>query len=67
MIADFNARLLDFLDSSPTPFHAVESLKKRLAASGFEQVADGDSWHLEPGGRYFIVRNDSALVAFVSA
>ena len=65
MIADFNARLLDFLDSSPTPFHAVESLKKRLAASGFEQVADGDSWHLEPGGRYFIVRNDSALVAFV--
>ena len=48
MIADFNARLLDFLDSSPTPFHAAESLKKRLAASGFEQVADGDSWHLEP-------------------
>jgi aspartyl aminopeptidase len=65
MIADFNARLLEFLDTSPTPFHAVASLSKRLNDAGFSQVADGDRWHLQPGGRYFVVRNDSAIVAFV--
>ena len=65
MIADFNARLLEFLDSSPTPFHAVTSLSKKLKEAGFIQVADGDSWHLQPGGRYFVVRNESAIVAFI--
>jgi len=64
---DFNKRLLDFLEESPTPFHATESLSKRLADSGFVQLDEADRWDLKKGGQYFVTRNDSSLIAFVYA
>ncbi len=61
--SDFNNGLLEFLAGSPTPFHAVKQLKQLLTAEGFEQLAEHSSWPLKPGGRYFVVRNDSSIVA----
>ncbi len=61
--SDFNNGLLEFLAGSPTPFHAVKQLKQLLTAEGFEQLAEHSSWSLKPGGRYFVVRNDSSIVA----
>lgn len=63
-IADFTPRLLEFLDSSPTPFHAVASLVRRLDDSGFTRLEDAQSWDLRPGKGYYLVRNGSAIVAF---
>ena len=60
----FNQGLLDFLQQSPTPFHAVESMKSQLIEAGFEQLQESDPWQLAPSGRYFVVRNGSSLVAF---
>jgi len=57
--------LLDFLKRSPTPFHAVGNMLARLRARGFVILAEGDSWSLQPGGRYVVIRNDSSLLAFV--
>lgn len=56
--------LLDFLQRSPTPFHAVATMVARLQAQGFVRLAEADSWALNSGGRYFVVRNDSSLIAF---
>ncbi len=64
MSADFNSRLIEFLNASPTPFHAVETLARRLNEHGFHRLEDGDSWNLNPGSAYYVVRNDSAIVAF---
>lgn len=64
MSASFIQRLTDFLDQSPTPFHAVKVMGQRLKEAGFEQLSDSQSWVLEPGGRYFVTRNDSAIIAF---
>ncbi len=61
--SDFNNGLLEFLAGSPTPFHAVKQLKQLLTAEGFEQLAEHSSWPLKPGGRYFVVRNGSSIVA----
>ena len=61
--SDFNNGLLEFLAVSPTPFHAVKQLKQLLTAEGFEQLAEHSSWPLKPGGRYFVVRNGSSIVA----
>ncbi len=55
---------MHFLQSSPTPFHAVESIKKILAASGFVEISESEAWKLKAGGKYFLTRNGSALVAF---
>lgn len=60
----FNTRLLDFLRRSPTPFHAVATMREALDDGGFRALNEAQSWALEPGGRYYVVRNDSSIVAF---
>ncbi|MFT4721346.1 MAG: aspartyl aminopeptidase [Candidatus Azotimanducaceae bacterium] len=60
----FNAELLNYLDQSPSPFHAVSSLNTELLANGFTQLHERDSWQLTPG-KYFVTRNDSSIIAFV--
>lgn len=64
-MADFNADLLDFLRTSPTPFHATKNLASHLLAAGFIPLYEGDVWQLEPGKRYLVTRNDSSIIAFV--
>ena len=63
--SEFNAGLLDFLARSPTPFHATANLAALLAAAGFEALVESADWALKPGGRYYSIRNDSSLIAFV--
>ena len=57
--------MLDFIEASPSPFHAVAEAGDRLSAAGFAELMEGDAWRLEPQGRYFVKRNDSSIVAFV--
>lgn len=63
--SDFNDGLLDFLQASPTAFHAARNLAQRLLAAGFEPLNEMDSWQLIPGKRYVLTRNDSSIIAFV--
>ena len=57
--------LLNFLDQSPSAYHAILNIKSRLQEAGFEQLFSGQSWKLEVGKKYFITKNHSALFAFV--
>lgn len=59
-----NQGLLDFLSASPTPFHAVASLSRHLQEAGYQRLDEREIWHCEQGGRYYVTRNDSSLVAF---
>ena len=56
--------LLLFLSESPTTYHAVASMQKRLLIAGFTQLHEGDAWHLVDGQGYFVTRNASAIIAF---
>ena len=40
-----------FVDASPSPCHAVAELARRLADAGFTELAETDSWSLDPGRR----------------
>ncbi len=60
----FNNDLMAFIQQSPTPFHAVDAMRQRLQEVGFEQLPEAEQWSLRPGGRYFVIRNGSSLVAF---
>lgn len=57
--------LQQFLAASPTPFHAVAEMSKRLEKAGFTQLLETDQWSLQKGGRYFTLRNGSSIVAWV--
>jgi aspartyl aminopeptidase len=61
----FNDSLLQFLDQSPTPFHAVQSQIELLKSAGFIALSEAESWNLKVGERYYVTRNDSSIIAFV--
>lgn len=58
------ARLMAFLDGSPTPFHATANLAGLLSDAGFTALDETDTWRLEPRRGYFVVRADASIVAF---
>ncbi|MHB8132060.1 MAG: zinc-binding metallopeptidase family protein, partial [Mobilitalea sp.] len=60
----FAQELLNFIDQSPSAFHAAHSVKKILVPQGFQELSLKDKWSLVPGGNYFVSRNNSALIAF---
>ena len=59
-----NEKLLAFLAASPTAYHACANLAARLQEAGYTELLEQDDWQMEPGGRYFVRRNGSALLAF---
>jgi aspartyl aminopeptidase len=57
--------LLDFIDASPSPWHAVKTVEAGLSAFQFEKLDETAKWLLQPGGRYYVVRDDSSIIIFV--
>ncbi len=60
----FNDKLLQFLDNSPTPYHAVIEMKKMLLDAGFIELNEKEDWSLHVEKKYFTCRNDSSIIAF---
>ncbi|SDL71874.1 aspartyl aminopeptidase [Modicisalibacter muralis] len=56
-------RLLTFLQSSPTPWHATANMARRLEQTGFRRLDETQPWALSPGERIVVTRNDSSLIA----
>ena len=57
-------QLIDFLEKSPTCFHAVRTMTEILEKNGFTELKENQRWHIEKGGSYFVTRNGSSLIAF---
>ena len=57
-------QLFDFITSSPSPFHAVWNMKQRLESEGYEQLLESQNWELKEGGKYYVIRNGSSILAF---
>lgn len=63
--ANAHARdLLAFIDASPSPWHAVQTMAARLDAAGFCRLDEVDRWTLQAGGSYYVVRGGASLIAF---
>lgn len=56
--------LLDFIDASPSPWHAVNSVEQRLLKQDFNQLHETEAWQLKAGGRYYVVRGGASIIAF---
>lgn len=61
---EFNEKLIQFIDASPTPFHAVEQMAVVLESAGCIKLDECETWTLEEGEGYYVMRNDSSIVAF---
>lgn len=56
--------LLQFIERCPSPFHTVEATKELLQEQGYQELSEADSWKIAPGGKYFVTRNHTAVIAF---
>ena len=54
-----------FLDTSYTAYHTTSNAETILCEAGFVRLSMGDKWQLKRGGKYYLTRNGSSLVAFV--
>ena len=57
-------KLLTFIKESPTAFQAVEMMKTRFTENGFTELKEDEHWEIKNGGKYFVIRNHSAIIAF---
>ena len=56
--------LLAFIKKSPTAFQATAEMEKKFAENGYQLLSEQEYWKLQPGGKYIVTRNHSALIAF---
>ena len=57
-------QLKSFLDASHSVYHATYALMQMLEQADYTHLPEGEKWSLVPGGRYYVTRGDSALIAF---
>ena len=55
-----------YLDSSPDPYHVVDTTAKELERAGFHELDEGSPYQdkVVPGGKYYFTTNRSTIVAF---
>lgn len=56
--------LLNFINKSKTAFQGAYEIKSILDNQGYAEIREEDKWDLEKGGKYYITKNDSAVIAF---
>ena len=54
--------LLDFIDRSPSCFHVIGNIKNEL--KDYTELKENEKWELRPGGKYYVTRNSSSIIAF---
>lgn len=56
--------LLEFIAQCKSCYHAAANVVHILKENGYIQLQERDKWQLKTGGRYFVTRNGSAVIAF---
>ena len=56
--------LMEFLDGAHSVFHAVAGIEKVLQENGYTCLQEQDNWGLIHGGKYYVTRGGSAVIAF---
>ena len=57
-------QLLDFINKSKTAFQGAHEVKNILDQNGFTEIKESDCWNLNKGDKHYIMKNDSAVIAF---
>lgn len=63
-IKGFAREMIEFIDDSPTPYHVVQNSSYMLEENGFTKLEPTDKWDLKLGGRYYIKKTNSTIIAF---
>ncbi len=64
MYKTLSKELLDFISASPSCYHAIANIRNELIQNGFEELYEGSRWNLDENKNYFVIRNNSSIIAF---
>ena len=56
--------LAAFIKESPTPFHVTANIGVILEKEGFMPLQESRKWEMKAGGKYYVTRNHSSIIAF---
>ncbi|MBN1036711.1 M18 family aminopeptidase [Clostridium botulinum] len=56
--------LLNFINNSKSAFHGAYEVKSILDKEGFVEIKECDKWNLQNGGKYYVMKNESAIIGF---
>ena len=56
--------LFEFIEKSPSPYHVVDNMVKTYEAAGYERLLENQPWKLSHGGKYFVTKGGTSLIAF---
>ena len=59
-----NEKLFNYIENSPTPYHAVAHTADILCAEGYTELRESSDWNISAGGKYYVIRGGSSLIAF---
>lgn len=62
--AKYTKPFTDWMTANPTIFHAVDAVAKQLEKGGYKKLSERDTWELQAGGKYYVARNGTSLIAF---
>ncbi|MGN2337074.1 M18 family aminopeptidase [Clostridium cagae] len=56
--------LLNFINNSKSAFHSAHEVKSILDKEGFVEIKECDKWDLKHGEKYYVMKNESAIIGF---
>ena len=56
--------LCAFLNASHSSFHAVAYIAELLQQNGYTHLSEASHWDLVPGGKYYLIRGGTSIIAF---
>jgi aminopeptidase I len=62
--ARYTKPFTDYMTNNPTIFHAVDAVSKDLEKDGYKKLSERDTWDVKAGGKYYVERNGTSLIAF---
>ena len=64
MYKQISTELLKFIENSCSCFHVIQNMKDQLNKEGYEQLSERKEWNIKEGGKYYVTRNGSSIIAF---
>ncbi len=61
---EFAKDLIEYAYKGASSFHAVKTSADILEKEGFKELKSTEKWDIKKGGKYFVTKNSSAIVAF---
>ena len=63
-VKSFAREVIEFIDECPSTYHVAKNCSEILEENGFERLIPQEKWHLKKGGKYYVKKSNSTVVAF---